>query len=354
MKRLTALLLGLLLLACAGNTMTVEAPPSAVPTAAPTATPAAAPTVPPTAAPTPTPEPTPEPTLEPTPEPTPTPVPTPFTIVWISDTQNDSWHGNGESLKSISAYVVAERESKNIQAVLQTGDLVEIHDKEIYWQRIEEYSAPMREAVPFYCVSGNHDIGAYFKHLLSYEPYLNHPLCCVTDPERQFEGGKCWYELREDLGLLLVGMGWALNARDQEAFTAWIGDVLAAHEDYPAILLVHSFLFGNAEPDGNGQYLVERLLPYHPNLRLIVCGHHDGARRWSKTFDDGHTVNAVMVNFQDDPAKSRGYCQWLTFDPVTRDIAFTVYSPFYDDYNYYGDLEDYGHQFETFTLQNAW
>ena len=362
MKRLTALLLCLLCLACAGTKQ------AAVPTAAPTATPTEAPThttvaltaaptptpsPAPTATPTPAPTPEPTPTPTPTPEPTPTPVPTPFTIVWISDTQNESWMP-GRGLQAIVDYVLAERENKNIQAVVQTGDIVELHDNEKHWQQITDISAPMRAAVPFYCVAGNHDIGAYFKHHLTYDAYLSHPLCCVTDPDRQFEGGKCWYELREDLGLLLLGMGWALDDRDSAAFTDWAGEVLSQYPDYPAILVVHCFVYTNGELDDNGVYLEEHLLSQHPNLRLVLCGHHDGATRWSKTYDDGHTVTAMMLNFQDDTTKSRGYCTWLTFDPLSRSIAVTTYSPFYDDYNYYSDLKDPRHERETFTLENAW
>ena len=62
----------------------------------------------------------------------------------------------------------------------------------------------------------------------------------------------------------------------------------------------------------------------------------------------------MMLNFQDDTTKSRGYCTWLTFDPIARSIAVTTYSPFFDDYHYFSDLKDPRHERETFTLENAW
>ena len=72
-------------------------------------------------------------------------------------------------------------------------------------------------------------------------------------------------------------------------------------------------------------------------MRLALCGHHDGARRWSTEYEDGRTFTALMLNFQDDYKKSRGYFTLLTFDPLFRSISVTTYSPFFDDYNYYSN-----------------
>ena len=307
-------------------------------------TPQATPIPTPTASPTPTPSPTPEPT--PTPTPSPTPIPTSFTIAWISDTQGYTFRDT-EGLDSIVNYILENREALNIAAVVQTGDLVERHEVPEHWERIETAFAPLRGVVPFYCVAGNHDVGFYgYKHL-TYQYYLEHSLCDVKEEDQIFEDGKCWYDLREDIGLLLIGIGWMFDG-DAPRFVEWAGDVLDRYSDYPALIVTHSFIYTNGLLSSDGEYLEKELISQHPNARLVVCGHHDGARRWSRMYEDGRTFHAMMLNFQDDKNRSRGYFTLLTFDPLFRNISVTTYSPFFDDYNYSKDPSK-----ETFILEKA-
>ena len=67
-----------------------------------------------------------------------------------------------------------------------------------------------------------------------------------------------------------------------------------------------------------------------------------------KTYEDGRVFTAIMYNLQLDRKKGAGYCTLLTFDPLTRSISFTSYSPYFDDYNYLDDPRK-----ETFVLENA-
>ena len=350
-RRMLWLLIGLLTVGCTAVPTSGPAAVTAQPieqvvtvqvTPEPTALPTPIPT--PTASPTPSPTPTPEPTDTPTPSPT--PIPTPYTIAWISDTQGYTFH-EMDGLNSIVEYVLENREAMNITAIVQTGDLVEKHENPAHWERIEEAFAPVRETIPFYCVAGNHDVGFYGLKHLTYQYYIEHALCDVKDPDRQFEDGKCWYELREDLGLLFIGIGWMLEG-DAPRFVEWAGEVLDRYSEYPAVLLTHSFLYTNGNLSSDGQYLEKNLVATHPNVRLALCGHHDGARRWSTEYEDGRTFTALMLNFQDDYKKSRGYFTLLTFDPLFRSISVTTYSPFFDDYNYYKDPSK-----ETFILEKA-
>ena len=97
-----------------------------------------------------------------------------------------------------------------------------------------------------------------------------------------------------------------------------------------------------------GTYLLDNVISKHSNVRLLLCGHHRGVRRWSQTYEDGRTFEAVMYNLQAEN-KSLGYFMLLTFDPLERTISFTSYSPYYDDYNYYQKNE-----IETFTIEKAY
>ena len=80
----------------------------------------------------------------------------------------------------------------------------------------------------------------------------------------------------------------------------------------------------------------------------MLCGHHRGIRRLTKTYPDGHSFTAVMYNLQADRKNANGYCVLLTFDPMTGNISFTSYSPVFDDYTCI-DPKD-----ETFTIENAY
>ena len=125
--------------------------------------------------------------------------------------------------------------------------------------------------------------------------------------------------------------------------------MLETYPDHTAILLVHSFLTDKGNLTGTGKNLEKELLSHYPNLRLVLCGHNDGSARWQKEYEDGHGVNALMYNFQDDKKNGLGYIRILTFDPTDRSLHVTTYSPWFDDYNYYRDETK-----DTFTLTEAW
>ena len=121
------------------------------------------------------------------------------------------------------------------------------------------------------------------------------------------------------------------------------------YRDLPAVLLVHSFLNDDSSLSTNGRRVEKAILRNSPTVRLVLCGHNDGSARWSRTYGDGHVVNAMMYNFQDEKKYGLGYARILMFNPNTRNIAVTTYSPYLNDYNYYRKAEK-----DTFTLYNAW
>ena len=347
---LLILLLTALLLACADQDASDAAAAAGAPTSAPTIAPTPVPTENPTPAPTATPAPTEVPTPEPTetPKPTATPAPTPFTLLWVSDTQIYSYL-KPQALEAMVSYALEQKEAQNIAAFLQTGDIVERHDMPQLWKNIERELEPLRGNIPFYCVAGNHDVGDYGMHITDYQPYKDHALCDVSDPERMFRNGECWYERREDLGLLFVGVGWRIEDDPSTKYLDWLHEVMARNTDLPAVLLVHSYLYNDGNLNDNGRLLEKEIVSRYDNIRLVLCGHHDGARHRTDVYGENHSVSALMFNYQDDTKRtSLGYCAILRFDPVTRSVSVTSYSPYNDDYNYYEDESR-----ETFTLENA-
>ncbi len=344
----------ILLLLCFAACRTQAAQTAAAPETATAAPTKAVPTPAPTQSPAPTPDPTPAPTPEPisasTPEPT--PEPTPFTFLWISDTQNYAW-ATDEGLKAIVSYALEKKDELNIAAVVQTGDIIENNGLDAEWEKIRDDLEPLRGVIPFYCVAGNHDTGdlgsIVMVYTRSYEPYQRYDLCDVREEAQRFHNGECWYRLLEDQQILLLGIGWSLDKNTEER-DEWLNSVLDAYSEYPAVILTHGYLESNGSLVSENASLEKNVISKHANVRLLLCGHSRGTCRTETVYEDGRTFAAVMVNLQnEDRGKTAGYCMLVTFDPLTRAISFTSYSPVYDDYNYYYDTRK-----ETFTLENAY
>lgn len=279
-------------------------------------------------------------TETPTPFVPPTPA-EPFSLIWFSDTQYYAYK-RPEVFLSMADWAVRIREDYHALAVVCTGDIVDNRNYQRHWDNADAAISKIREAMPFYCVAGNHDVGA---DSVDYTAYRLADFCSAPEQMLFSEDGRCWILPLPEQELLLCGIGWQNDA----AYADWLNGGISEYPDYSAILLVHSFLNDDGTLSTNGKRVESAVLSVCPTVRLVLCGHNDGSTRWSKTYPDGHTVNAVMYNFQDDKKYGLGYARILMFNPGTHNIAVTTYSPYLDDYNYYRDVER-----DTFTLYNAW
>ncbi len=285
----------------------------------------------------------PSPTPTATPTPSPTPVPTPFSLYWISDTQVYAYR-YPKVFNKVFAYMANACAEQNALGVLMTGDIVDNRNAQRHWDNAKAAIGLIEGRLPLWCVAGNHDVGAT---KTDYSAFLACGFCAADEGDQLYQDGVCWYDTFTAAGedVLLLGIGWQTD----KEYLPWAKTVLTDHADLPAILLVHSFLTDKGNLTPMGKTLESELLSTCPNLRLVLCGHNDGSVRWAKTYEDGHTVNALMYNFQDDKKNGLGYLRILTFDPLFRSIHVTTYSPWFDDYDYQKDSEK-----DTFLLENAW
>ena len=288
-----------------------------------------------------TPSPTPSPS--PTPTPTPTPEPTPFSLYWVSDAQVYAYR-YPKVYNKIFTYMANACEEQNAIGVLMTGDLVDNRTEQRHWDHAKAAIGLIRDKLPLWVVVGNHDVGA---DKGDYKTFLSYGFCAAEEGDLLYKDGVCWYDTFTAAGqdFLLLGIGW----QNDSDYLSWARGVLETYPDHTAILLVHSFLTDKGNLTGTGKNLEKELLSHYPNLRLVLCGHNDGSARWQKEYEDGHGVNALMYNFQDDKKNGLGYIRILTFDPTDRSLHVTTYSPWFDDYNYYKDETK-----DTFTLMEAW
>ena len=285
-------------------------------------------------------------TLPPTPTPAATPAPSgkaaePFALIWFSDTQYYAYK-RPEIFLSMADWALRVRSDYRAAAVVCTGDIVDNRSYTRHWTNAEAAIERISGSMPFYCVAGNHDVGA---DSVDYSTYLQYDFCTSPEAMECYDDGRCWVLPMRREGILLCGIGW----QNDTLYADWLNERIDAYKDLPAVLLVHSFLNDDGSLSVNGKRVEKAILRASPSVRLVLCGHNDGSARWSKTYDDGHSVNAVMYNFQDDKKNGLGYARILMFNPKTRNVAITTYSPYLNDYNYYRDTEK-----DTFTLYNAW
>jgi len=301
------------------------APICAACAAAPTVQSDSVPTAAVTAVPMPTPAPTAEPTLTPSPTPSPTPVPTPFSILWMSDTQRSAGH-RGDFAK-IAAWSLEQIEPHNILAFLHTGDIVDVYSSAFQWEQAQTALVPLRETLPSLLIAGNHDMAAKMKNY----NYFRDNVYPDGDPDNAYNRGQGRYMLLSAGGIDWLFLGMSYQYLDAEL--DWLSEVLAAHPERTAVLMLHEYLWEDGRLMVQGERVFERLVMQHDNLRLILCGHNDGYCTREDRIDTEHgthTVQTLLCNMQHNEAR-RGTVQILTIDPVAETLSLYAYTPVFEN-----------------------
>ena len=289
---------------------TAEASPSpSIATAAPTESPV------PTSTPiaelvqiaTPTLVPTPEPT--PTQESTPTPEPTPFGLLWLPDTQMYTAGNIDERLEKLNQLgeeIASRIEPENLIGVLHTGDMVDSGNRLQQWKQFGVFLDTFIDRIPFYPVTGNHDIGKYDSVTGgSYWAYMQQPFLERLPEGQTYDGGKMFYAVLNEgeHPLLLLGIGYDM-CREKEQ-REWVDEVMRTHADLPCMMITHAY---QVSPDVvllYCKYLEKEVISRYPNIRMVLCGHARGFFHSISAYDDDgdgeqdRTVHVLMLNDQD-------------------------------------------------------
>jgi len=284
----------------------------------------------------------------PAPTPTATPVPTPFSIVWLSDTQAISYHDYPGAFASMGAWIVARKEADNAVYVVQTGDIVDNGFVQKQWDHFDTCYHCFRDVLPYFPIAGNHDLGVKRGE---YDAYLVQPFVRALPRENTFMRGRAAFATFSAGGtdFLLLGAGW----HSESMAADWMNRVLAAHRDSVAILLFHAYIKPNGEFANAGEEMFHSVIEPNPNVRLVLCGHvRETGARIDEIDDDGdgvpdRRVHAMLYNYQDYSINC-GQIRLLSFDPATRDITVTTYSPFTDYY-----YKDSHYKSAVFVLEDA-
>lgn len=308
-----------------GTTPAVAVPAaSAAPTEAPTAT-AFVPTPSPTA----------------TALPTATPAPTPFSMIWLSDTQRMTSYVNLRNIYfTMMQYIGAYERDWNTTAVLHTGDVVDYGPKRSNWDAAIQGFDLLDPKVPLYSIAGNHDRD----NDRSYTTYTSLDFVHRLPSEQLFRNGEAFYAYFSAGGTDFVVAGISFLIIKKEGAGEFLRAAFDAKPDAVGILLTHNYLNLNGSSSYDAQLLIEQVVQPCKNVRLVLCGHVQGADRRQDAYDDDgdgtpeRTVNVLRFNYEDMKINAKqGYYRILWFDPADRSIAVDVYSPWTQDGNFEED-----------------
>ena len=276
-----------------------------------------------------------------------------YSFAVIPDTQvvmeNDVVNGETNMAKLFD-WIVANKESKNIQHVFGLGDITENNNTEEWTIAQTQYEKLMTAGIPYSAVRGNHDLKWYGKEegseAQTTDDYTNY---MGTDAYRAQFGGfysetniaNSWRTLQVgNVKYLLITLDYGAN----DAILNWASGIIYQHPDHNVIITTHAYLFrdGTTLDDGDvvppsttggsndGDDMWEKLVSKHENIVLVMCGHdpEENIIVNRSVGDNGNTVTAMLLDAQGVEAQegSMGMVALLHFSADGKTVQVEYYS----------------------------
>lgn len=290
------------------------------------------------------------------------------TIVVLPDTQYYS-ACRSHYLADQVAYVLQQRERRNIVVVLTVGDLTD-HNEPEEWEFFASAVAPLGDAVPLVLTTGNHDHGPHGTARVrgsgfqaTFPTLAKKSAAHVAETLAPDDYENAYYRIpfgRSTLGVL------SLEWSPRERTVTWARAVLDRHPGDRALLATHAYLYfddtrydwdkyglgqewnpraygtaridpdaepgaGDWQPEGayDGEMLWQGLVRSRPSFWLTVSGHvlGDGQGRLTSRGDHGNSVHQLLVNYQMLEAGGSGYLRLLEVSPDGAWLRAFTYSP---------------------------
>jgi len=260
-------------------------------------------------------------------------------------------------------WIVENRNTKGIEIVLHTGDIVDANIEE-QWAVAAGALHRLDDCVPYLLTTGNHDISSTRDTLLnSYfeaEQMVNGSTVQIVskDPDRVENS----YAIVDLDGTPWLFIGIEFGPRDETL--EWTNNVIQEHSEIPVVLFTHAYLYNDGRrydreieplqpyhpdryqitPDqgiADGQDIWERVIEPNENVRLVLSGHviPESVTRSVATRASGSVVNEILTNYQwcdrcpcPEVEGGGGYLRIFEFDRAFEVLHVSTYSPFYDRY----------------------
>ncbi len=259
----------------------------------------------------------------------------------LPDTQHYSQHYPSLFLAQ-TEWVKANRDKENIVFVTHVGDIVNDHKRETNeWVVAQEAMSVLDGVVQWGVAIGNHDFDS-----VACQP--NHASAFLEQfgPQRfhrfPWYGGASpnglnSYQLFSGGGIDFLVLHLELDVPDSAV--AWADQVLRAHPQRAAIVTTHSYLNGVNGTNGynqavsihgnSGQQVWNKLIRCHPQILLVLCGHHvrTVAYHQVSTNDAGARVVEILADYQAWHDGGDAWLRLLRLDPAHKEIRVQTYSP---------------------------
>ena len=263
---------------------------------------------------------------------------------------------------SMFDWVVANRTTENIIALLQVGDLTsnsttdEWNRVDTLYDKIDAMPAPQ---LAYSAVPGNHDYDEITptpaRNTTKYNTYMG-PARFVGKSfyGSNFQGKNDNYYIKFKAGIdSFMVINLELYPRDSAL--NWAQSVLDSFPSHKAIMMTHGYItaFGEKATDtskyttqynltsvGNyGQAMWDKLFKKNKQVIMTLNGHfiYDHVNPalflpWTKRITEaglyGNVVNQIGVNYQSDTSGGNGYFMRLKFKPRTGKIDVSFFSPY--------------------------
>ena len=267
-----------------------------------------------------------------------------YSMVVVGDTQKvayaDVTNGTTE-LTKLYDWILANRESKNIQYVMGMGDITD-KNLETEWSYVYDLIAQMDGQVGYSLVRGNHDGSERMNETFNKGAY-------AASIEGSFDGGieNTWRTLTVGQVKYLI---MTLDYGASDAVLKWANQVVEEHPEYNVIITTHAYLFrdgttldkGDVCPPStsggcnDGDHLWEKLVSKHSNIVLVLSGHDpcDRVVMAQDTGDHGNVVTQILVDPQgvDAAQGSTGMITMLYFSEDGKNVQVETYSTIKEQY----------------------
>ncbi len=285
-----------------------------------------------------------------------------YSFAIIGDTQGinlrDAKNGNTKFMDTLYDWLVANKETKNIQYVIGMGDITDTfslsgtyHTAE--WKNAEKNIGKLDKAgIPHIQVRGNHD------HPMAFNEYFGEGTAYGDSLEGTYNGTIANAYKRFTIG----NTKWLLITLDNGAaggVIEWASELIERYSDHKVIISTHAYMYGNGEyhtdryayspsiqtvnmngtritGGHNGDELWAKLISQHENITLMLCGHNYGnvipVRQDMGVH--GNIVTQVLVDFQwiDQKEIPAGLVTMFYFSADGSTVEVETYSPIQEKY----------------------
>ncbi len=272
-----------------------------------------------------------------------------YSFAVVGDTQNLNIYdvnNKTEHMKGLYNWLLANKESKNIQYVLGLGDITQAYYRgyqsgvwEQEWVNAKEAISLLDGKIPYSLVRGNHDITAGFNGAFGVgNKYYTDLSALAATKDSADENGRPMAgflnenKIEDTYRKVIIGdhkyIIFTLDWHPTEACLDWVDTILAENSDYQAIITLHSFIYrdGSITDDYEDTFPYENLsgtrpnweevsnsggnvfpkvlwqnvLSKHKNVEMILCGHidEDNIVTTQLKGENGNTVTAMLIDGQ--------------------------------------------------------